>query len=142
MIAFVKRLWAAAPVATALLALALAAMLVFGARSALFWVDRHERIAREQPVAAWMTPGYIAHSWQVPRGIVIEALELDRGVRPPRATLADIAEDRGVPVQDLIEALEDAIAAHRAAHPGPGGQARGDTEERHEGRPHNEGRSE
>ncbi|MEZ5723202.1 MAG: hypothetical protein R3D59_17795 [Paracoccaceae bacterium] len=41
----------------------LAATLLFGVRSALFWANRHDRIDHEQPVAAWMTPGYIAHSW-------------------------------------------------------------------------------
>ena len=118
MTAFLKRLWAAAPVATLILALALTAVLVFGVRSALFWGHRHERIAREQPVAAWMTPGYVAHSWRVPRELVIEALALERRDGPRRAPLADIAADRGVPVEELIDALEQAIAAHRAAHPG------------------------
>ncbi len=121
MTAFIKRLWAAAPFATALLALALAATLVFGLRAALFWADRHERIAREQPVAAWMTPGYVAHSWHLPREVVAEALAIDRNAKPPRAPLAEIAAARGVPVEALIAALEAAIAAHRAAHPPPGG---------------------
>ncbi len=115
----VLRFWSVAPVATALLALALAATVLFGVRSALFWVDRHNRIAREQPVAAWMTPGYVAHSWHLPREVVIEALALDPKTKPPRETLSDIARERGVPVETLIEALEAAIAAQREAHPDP-----------------------
>ena len=115
----IRRFWAAAPVATALLALALAATLLFGARSALFWANRHERIAREQPVAAWMTPGFVAHSWHLPRDVVIEALALEPRTKPPRETLADLAATRGVPVEDLIAALDAASAAHRAAHPPP-----------------------
>jgi hypothetical protein len=137
MIAFIRRLWAAAPLATALLVLALAATLVFGTRSALFWAGHHARIGREQPVAAWMTPGYVAHSWHVPRDVVIEALSLDRRDGPPRASLADIAAERDVPVAALIDRLEDAIAAHRAAISAPGGRLdTGDepSEERTDGR--------
>ena len=128
MTALLKRLWRAAPFATTVLALALAATLVFGVRSALFWVNRYERIAREQPVAAWMTPRYVAHSWDLPRAAVFEALALDWRDGPPRATLAEIAKDRGVSVQVLIDALDVAIAAHRTSDPGPGGQADGGDE--------------
>lgn len=115
------RLWTLAPVATVLLVLALAATLLFGLRSVLLWHDRHDRIVREQPVAAWMTPGYVAHSWQLPRQVVIETLALDPKAGPPRETLADLAEERGVPVDSLIAELEAAIARHRAAHPAPDG---------------------
>jgi len=117
------RLWTVAPVATVLLALALAATVLFGTRSALLWADRHDRIQREQPVAAWMTPGYVAHSWHLPREAVIEALALDPKDGPPRETLSDLAKERGVPVESLITSLETAIAEHRAAHPDPSGTA-------------------
>ncbi|HCQ65852.1 MAG TPA: hypothetical protein DIU07_12185 [Rhodobacteraceae bacterium] len=130
MIAFLKRhilrYWAAAPVATLLLAVALAATAVFGVRSAVFWAHGFERIAREQPVAAWMTPGYVALSWHLPREAVIEALTLDPRAGSPRKTLADLAAERNVPVTTLIDALEAAIADHRAAHPPPPGEARSD----------------
>jgi len=125
MIGLIKRLWAAAPLATAILALALAATLVFGVRSAVFWADR-ERVTREQPVAGWMTPGYVAHSWHVPRDVIAEALALDADRKPQRKTLSAIAEARGVPVEEIIAALEAAIAAHRAAHPEPSAKDGGD----------------
>lgn len=128
MIAFVKRLWAAAPFATALLALALAAVLLFGVRSALFWAHRHDRIDREQPVAAWMTPGYVAHSWAVPREVILEAV--DAPVPPPRGPMNfnELAELNGTTPEALIAATEAAIAAWRAANPTAEGQGdrRGD----------------
>ncbi|MCB1359537.1 MAG: hypothetical protein KDK53_24490 [Maritimibacter sp.] len=119
MIAFVKRLWAAAPVATLLLAAALAAAVLFGVRAGMLWSHRHERVAREQPVAAWMTPGLIAHSWHVPREVILDAL--DAPERPPKGpmNLAELAALNGTTPEALIAEAETAIAAWRAAHPEP-----------------------
>lgn len=76
---------------------------------------RHARgfdVAKDQPVKAWMTPRYISHSWHLPRGMMIETLQIerDRG----RVTLERIAEEQGVPVETLIDRIEAAIATHRA----------------------------
>ncbi len=70
---------------------------------------------KEQPIAAWMTPRYVAHSWDMPRDAMMEIL----GLEPPppgRQTLEDIAADKGIPVEDYIREIEKGIAAFRAAH--------------------------
>ncbi len=77
---------------------------------------RHARdfdVAKEQPVASWMTPRFVAHSWDVPREEMMTIL----GLEPPgpgRRTLADIATEKGIPVEDYIREIEAGIAAFRA----------------------------
>lgn len=98
-----------------LLALAFAFLLglaVFFAVGAI----RHARdfeVAKEQPLAPWMTPRYVANSWDVPRGTMMDIL----GLQPPgpgRRTLAEIAEGKGVTVEEYIAEIEAGIAAYRA----------------------------
>ncbi|GKY87600.1 hypothetical protein [Sinisalibacter aestuarii] len=117
MLAFVKRLWNAAPVATLLLAAALVACAYFGTRAVVFSLYWHDPAHREQEIAAWMTPGYIAHSWRVPREVVLGALGAP--VPPPDGpmNLEDLAAYRGMSVEALIAEAEAAIAAFRADHP-------------------------
>lgn len=66
---------------------------------------------RDQIIEGWMTPRYVAHSWDVPRE-VMTSLGFERGTDGPRP-LNKIAEDRGIPVDVLITEIEAAIAAHR-----------------------------
>lgn len=93
---------------------ALCATLFFAVRmavSAIYWSDPDHR---DQPLAAWMTPRYIAHSHRVPPDLVASVLGIDAENPPRRTTLKEIAAERGVPVRELIEALEAAIAVHGA----------------------------
>lgn len=119
MISFVKRLWAAAPVATVVMALALTAAALFAVRGishAVYWRDPAHRA---QPIEAWMTPGYISRAWDLPRDAVIEAL--DAPVPPPGGPmdLEELAAYRGVPLETLIAEAEALVAAHRAGGNGP-----------------------
>ena len=70
-------------------------------------------VAQEQPIAPWMTPRYVARSWDVPRETMMEILGLEAG-NPRRRTLADIAAEQGVTVEDYIARIEAGIAAFRA----------------------------
>lgn len=115
---FVKRLWRAAPLATLVLALALAAAAFFGARTvaaAIYW---HDPAHREQPIAGWMPPGYVARSWHVPREVVLDAIGAPEMHKP--TSLAELARRQGQPLDTLIGEIDTAIAAYRATHPGPG----------------------
>ncbi|OYX44271.1 MAG: hypothetical protein B7Z02_05825 [Rhodobacterales bacterium 32-67-9] len=82
---------------------------------ALYWADPAHR---DQHPAGWMTPGYIARSWQVPRDDLVGALGLVPESGRPR-TLAEIALSRGAPVGAVLAEVEAALAALRA---GPAGQ--------------------
>ena len=113
LVSFVRRSWSAAPIATGILVLALVAALFFGTRLALFWYFHPPMAEREQPVAAWMTPRYVARSWRVPREVILEALQLQQPPQGGPVSLAEIAEQRGVPVEQVIADLERAIATFR-----------------------------
>lgn len=109
-----KRLWREAPILTAAFAAALVLTLFFAGRlllGTLYWTDPSHR---DVPPAPWMTPRYVAHSWDLPPELVAETLALPRDGSGRRATLQQLARERGVPVEVLIEDLKSAIAAHRA----------------------------
>ena len=75
---------------------------------AIYWSTHHN-----QPVAAWMTVGYIAHSWNLDP----HELEVAAGLPPPAGhplTLGEIARQRGVPVSEVVAAVEAAIARLQA----------------------------
>jgi len=91
---------------------ACALSLVFGLRAVLFglyWSDH-----RDETIAGWMTPRYVAMSWSVPAEVVGEALALDRDGTRRRMTLAEIAARRDVSLATLEADLVAAIEAHRA----------------------------
>ncbi len=78
------------------------------ATRAVYW-STHQN----QPVAEWMTVGYIAHSWHLDT----RELEAASGLPPPAGhplTLGEIAQQRGVPVSQIIAAVEAAIAKLQA----------------------------
>ena len=60
-----------------------------------------------------MTPGYVAHSWGVPREVAFEALGLPPSPGGPR-TMQELAAERGVTVDALAGDLQAAIDAFRA----------------------------
>ncbi|WP_134012636.1 hypothetical protein [Litoreibacter halocynthiae] len=99
------------------LCIALAFIGVFGFRavaSFIFWQDEANQF---QPIDGWMSPRYVVRSWQVPPKVVSDALgdRIEGGT--PRTSLEEIAEARGVDVEEIIAILEAAIAAHQAKHP-------------------------
>jgi len=118
MVSFLKRIWTAAPIATVILGIAMAIAVVFSIRLVAFWIYWADPNHRDQTVAAWMTPGYIAYSWDIPRPVILEALTgfTPRPGRP--MSLDELAEMNGIRVEDLIAATEAAIAAHRQSGAG------------------------
>ena len=83
--------------------------------------------SREVAIEGWMPVGYIAHSWEIPRETLAQALGIDPGTAP-RRSLASIAAEQGVSVEDLTARITLAIAAHREAmaetmDPGASGDA-------------------
>lgn len=121
MIASLRRMWAAAPIATVILIVALSASAVFGVRTVSDWVYWNDPKHIDQPIMGWMTPRYIAHSWGVPRPVMIKALGM--GDHDPKGrNLKRLAEAQGIPLDDLIARIETAIEDHRALAVQEGGQ--------------------
>ncbi|PRX35030.1 hypothetical protein SAMN05216257_102495 [Meinhardsimonia xiamenensis] len=112
-------MWKAAPLATLLLALGLAAAGFFTVRTVAFWIYWSDPAHRDQRIEGWMTPGYVAHSWRVPREVVFDAIGLAPGPGGHRP-IEEIAASQGRSTGELIAALEAGIAAWRAANPSAG----------------------
>ena len=113
----IKHAWSIAPVATTILAVALVACVFFGARAAVFWIDRPTLAERNQPVAVWMTPRYISRSWRIPPELVVEALDAPRPPPDGPMSLRELAEYRGVPLEQVLAEAEALIASQRPPHP-------------------------
>jgi hypothetical protein len=111
------RLWRSHRALVVAFALALALTLVFAARALVFAVYWADPAHRDRAIEGWMTPRYIAHSWDLPPATVGAALGLAPGAGRAdgaRLTLEEIAEARGTSVAALAAAIEAAAAAHRA----------------------------
>lgn len=68
----------------------------------LYWSDP-DNLARHPE--GWMTPGYVARSWGIPREALRTALALPAGSGTP-PTLAQIARDRGQPLAEFLAEVE------------------------------------
>lgn len=102
------------PFLSAGLTLALAATLFFAVRAAMFAVYWADPAHRDQPIQGWMTPRYVAMSWDLPPEVLREALGPAMPEPGERRTLAEIAADTGIPLPRLAEQIEAAAEAHHA----------------------------
>lgn len=108
------RLWRENRVLFACFALSCVLTVFFAARLVAFWIYWADPAHRDQAIAGWMTPRYVAHSWDAPPEVIGAALGLERGRSGRPSTLAEIAADRGESVEDLAARIDAAITAHRA----------------------------
>jgi hypothetical protein len=98
---------------TLALGVALLLALVFALRFGM--AIRQWSVAATDPdLAGWMTPRFVAHSWNVPPEAILQSLPLAPDETGRRVTLAELAEARGVPLAQLLEELRLAIATYRA----------------------------
>lgn len=107
------RLWRSAPGLTLALLASLFLVLFFAIRLGMATLQWSDAERQDMPLAPWMTPRFVVHSWDVPPELVATVLELEQGGSGRRITIEQLAKDRGVPPESLIAALQAAIAAHR-----------------------------
>ena len=74
----------------------------------VYW-PRH----RDTEIAGWMTVGYVAHSYDVDKDGLVDALGIETDLRR-HLTLKAIADAQNMPLADLQDALLEAVAAQRA----------------------------
>lgn len=110
-----RRLWKEHRLLLAGFVLALAVMLFFAARSVMFWIYWADPAHREEPIAGWMTPRYVAYSWSIPPEVLRDALAVPPDAR--RLTIDALADMRGVPTEEIVRQIDAIIAAHRATDP-------------------------
>ncbi len=100
------------PVLTPAFLLAAALTLMFTIRTivfALYWADPAHR---DQPIEPWMTPRYVAHSWDLPPERVAAALGVEPG-SARRVSLAEIAASSGLSLEEIEQRIRTAAAAYR-----------------------------
>ncbi|MDP1668322.1 hypothetical protein [Phaeovulum sp.] len=99
-----RRLWRNNRLALIGFTLAAFAVLFFAARMLVFTIYWSDPAHRDGPIEGWMTPGMLARARHLPPEAVAEALGLDRD-QPRRMTLAELAAERGVPLEVLLAPL-------------------------------------
>ncbi len=75
--------------------------LTFLAEAIYFNDERHQY----EPLKPWMTPRYVALSYDLPREVVLRAFELDPEGPPQRLRLGQIARMNGLTLEELTERL-------------------------------------
>ena len=105
MLSKLKILWQEHRLLTAAFAFAVLGTMFFGVRLVMFTVYWSDPSHRAQPPEAWMTPRYIAHSWDMAPEDVADILGITArtGSRP---TLQTIAADRGIPLPEFLAQLQ------------------------------------
>lgn len=79
--------------------------------AAIYWSDpRHQ----DQPLAPWMTPRYVAQSYDIPPEVLGPALYFEPGDPPRRRRLEDIAAANDVTLEALQQRVTKATTAFRA----------------------------
>ncbi|WP_343082071.1 hypothetical protein [Ostreiculturibacter nitratireducens] len=110
----IARLWRDHRPALVAFVLAVAISLFFAGRFiafTIYWSDpAHHEIRPE----GWMTPGYLARSWDLPRETVAEALGATPQPGKPQ-TLADIAKERGQSLDEFLAEVAAMLAELQAA---------------------------
>lgn len=115
MISSIAQLFRRHPILSTGFLLALVVCLVFAFRTIAFAVYWADPAHRNQPIAGWMPPRYVAHSWQVPPEVVAQALNLPAEQRGRHMPLEEIAREQGIDMDTLRARLEAAIAAYHAS---------------------------
>ena len=115
MLSRIKTLWTHHRIAfTAFLTLlCVACYFAFNAiAAAVYWNDpRHQ----DQPLADWMTPRYVAQSYNIPPEVIGYALFFDPTEAPRRRRLDDIVAENGVTLDTLQQRVTEATATFRAS---------------------------
>lgn len=115
-----KHLWAHHRVLLMVFSVALGALGFFGVKTisaTIYWMDPAHQ---DQPLAGWMTPRYVARSYELPPDVLGDALFLVKGEGPRRVSLDVIAAENDLTLVDLQARIDDAATAWRAERDRPG----------------------
>jgi hypothetical protein len=91
--------------------------LFFGIRTlsfTLYWMDPAHQ---DQTLAGWMTPGYVALSYDIPPPVLALALFDIPGGAPTPMTMAKIAETHGITLDALQARVRLAVGIFREGQP-------------------------
>ena len=112
----IGRLWREHRALFVAFSLALVLTLFFALRMVVHAVYWSNPAHLNRPLEPWMTPRYIARSYDLTDAELdglLRSIGIDPAALPFRPTLKRIAQDRGMPVSDLIARLRDGLAERR-----------------------------
>lgn len=93
-------LWRTQRLAVMALLVSALTLAVFGTRFTVRLIYFSDPDHVQQPLEGWMTLGYVARSWEVPRQSLHDWLHLPPDT-PRRATIREIADNMGLSPADL-----------------------------------------
>ena len=105
--------WRRHPILTTGFIIAVLFSVMFAIRSVVFVVYWSDPDHRNVALESWMTPRYIARSWDIPPEVVLSALGTDE-MPGRRLSLEDIARNLGISEEELEKRIHDAAIAYRA----------------------------
>lgn len=105
----IKQLWRTNRAALMAFVVASGTLGFFGFKTAAAWVYWNDPAHQQQQLAGWMTPRYVAQSYNLPPEELGPALFLPTGQPPRRTTLDRIAAENGLTLNQL-QARIDAAA--------------------------------
>jgi hypothetical protein len=97
------------------LIIALAFTLFFGVRFVMRVVNR----PTFEPIRGWMNIGYIARAYGVPPQVLDDALGIPPESRPELRPISEVARSQNRSTEEVIQIIEQAIAAARPPRPPP-----------------------
>lgn len=89
---------------------AIAVTVFFAGRLLFFSVYWADPAHRGQRLEEWMTPGFVAHSYDLPPEVVREVLELDAG-EGKRRTLAEVMQTSDLTLEEIQQRIDAAVRA-------------------------------
>ncbi|MEM8539642.1 MAG: hypothetical protein AAGF25_01695 [Pseudomonadota bacterium] len=109
---FARRHWLPLVGFIASLGLAVFFAVTFMADAIYFNDPRHKDV----DLQGWMTPRYVVLSYDVPRGVILDALGLTTEANGQGLRMRDIAQQQEVGLAELTERVREAAGAHREAN--------------------------
>ena len=104
--------WRRRPVITSGFILAVIFTALFAFRSVAFMIYWSDPNHRDLKIEGWMTPRYVAQSWNLPPKVMFQALNADE-MPGRRQRLRDIAKLQGVTLDELANRITAAAKTYR-----------------------------
>ncbi|MFT6223896.1 MAG: hypothetical protein ACJA1F_001742 [Paracoccaceae bacterium] len=112
-----RRLWKTQRTAFVVFLAAFALMLFFAGRAVFFTIYWMDPSHADLPIEVWMTPGYVARSYDVPPDVLRPVFGLDPDSPPMHQNLAKLARDMNVTLEQLQQDITQAVQIYRQAAP-------------------------